>query len=208
MTRIDFSVSPEYGFSGRVSDLDNIPLAAVPIEVLTESSFVLQSALTDRFGLYRFDGLPPNRYELRLDPDFAERYGMPKASRWVKLDDDFLFDQNLMVPTRSHGHIRGRAVAQIPRGYDAYVTIDGKRLARVHGEGEFYIGGLQPGSYTIALAIEKPDSKDLVPISHQWRASVRKDHGTWVDVASEQRLVASTLGPQTLDALVATLAGP
>ena len=97
VTRMDFSVSPEYGFSGRISDVDDVPMAHVLVEVLSDTGVLLQAANSDLFGLYRFDGLKPGRYELRLGGRFAEQSGMPRVSRWVDLDDGFLFDQNLTL---------------------------------------------------------------------------------------------------------------
>lgn len=98
VTRVDFFVRPEFGIAGRVRDAAGQPAPGVRIELLDGSHAVIGRAVTDRFGLYRIDGLEIGRYMLRVPPDGAPGVGFDGPSRIVEIVDDFLFDQDLELP--------------------------------------------------------------------------------------------------------------
>ncbi|MFV2072550.1 MAG: carboxypeptidase regulatory-like domain-containing protein [Thermoanaerobaculales bacterium] len=98
VTRIDFAVHPEYGIAGRLTDAAGRVLAGLRLDVVDEEGERIASAVTDRFGLYRVDGLTIGRYTVRVAegslPDQAE--GSPSLE--VEIVDDFLFGQDLILP--------------------------------------------------------------------------------------------------------------
>jgi len=103
VTRVGFVVEPEYGLAGRLTDAAGDPVAEAWVEIVDAGGELHDTARTDRFGLYRFDGLPPGSYTLRV----AER-SFPDAdfelpSRRVEVRDDFLFGQDLRMPSPSRG---------------------------------------------------------------------------------------------------------
>ena len=67
------------------------------------------SAVTDRFGLYRMDGLSPGRYTLAVQVRDPHAAGAPEGV--VVLTDDFLFGQDLVLPAQPR--TEGRPVAQL-----------------------------------------------------------------------------------------------
>jgi hypothetical protein len=98
VTRVDFAVRPEFGIAGRVTDARRTPLPAVRLELFDEGGTRVHVTHTDRFGLYRMDGLPIGRYLLRLSPeDFGETLA-PLPAREIEIRDDFLFEQDLELP--------------------------------------------------------------------------------------------------------------
>jgi hypothetical protein len=52
--------------------------------------------VSDRFGLYRIDRLPPGTYTLRVAP--GQLPGVELPTREVVVSDDFLFGQDLQLP--------------------------------------------------------------------------------------------------------------
>jgi hypothetical protein len=89
-TRVDFVVRPLFGLAGRVTTPDGARLAGVRVEVVDPAGEVIGYGITDRFGLYRVDGLSIGRCTVRV----ADH---PKASLAVELVDDFLFGKDLVV---------------------------------------------------------------------------------------------------------------
>ncbi len=98
VTRLDFVVKPEFGLAGQVTDAAGARLPGIRIEILDAGGQVLKSVPSDRFGLFRVDGLAIGRYTLRIAPeDFP---GAPSAlpARPVEIVDDYLFGQDLVLP--------------------------------------------------------------------------------------------------------------
>jgi protocatechuate 3,4-dioxygenase beta subunit len=96
ITRVDFTVRPEYGLAGRVRDASGNALPDRSMELYDAQGQRRGQAVTDRFGLYRMDGVPPGRYELRLVAQPGETEPMPR--RGVVIARDFIFDQDLKLP--------------------------------------------------------------------------------------------------------------
>ncbi len=103
VTRLNFIVRPEFGIAGRLRDASGAPVAGMKVELLDGSRAVVATAVTDRFGLYRMDGLPIGTYMLRLKPGIAPD-SQPQPSRPVQIEDDFLFDQDLQLPVILEQH--------------------------------------------------------------------------------------------------------
>ena len=103
VTRVDFVVRPEYGIAGRVVAGSGDPAPGVRVELLDGSHVVVARALTDRFGLYRLDGLPVGSYLLRVEPFTRPGVEVDSPSRIVRITDDFLFGQDLALPPESGG---------------------------------------------------------------------------------------------------------
>jgi len=95
VTGVDFTATQEFGFAGRVL-VEDYTFANALVELLDSHGNVVQSARTDRFGLYRFDGLPVGKYRVRLSSKNAPGADVIWPSREV-LVDDFLFGQDLVL---------------------------------------------------------------------------------------------------------------
>jgi hypothetical protein len=98
VTRVDFAVRPEFGIAGRVTDARRAPLLGARLELFDADGTRVHTTLTDRFGLYRMDGLPIGRYVLRLSPEEFEGAPAPLPEREIEIRDDFLFEQDLELP--------------------------------------------------------------------------------------------------------------
>jgi hypothetical protein len=98
VTRVDFIVRPEFGVAGRVRDAAGTPVAGLEVEVLDDSGSVVSRTRSDRYGLFRIDGLAIGRYLLRPAPFGIAGLDAAAAARPVQITDDFLFDQDLTLP--------------------------------------------------------------------------------------------------------------
>ncbi|HXV74784.1 MAG TPA: carboxypeptidase-like regulatory domain-containing protein, partial [Candidatus Polarisedimenticolaceae bacterium] len=98
VTRVDFIVRPEFGIAGRVRDASGAPVSGMHVEILDGSSAVVVTAVTDRFGLFRVDGLPIGSYLLRPRPRDLAGLDAGAVERVVRITDDFLFGQDLTLP--------------------------------------------------------------------------------------------------------------
>lgn len=99
VTRVDFTVRPEFGLAGRIRTAAGADAPGVEVEVLDGEGRRLRSVRADRFGLFRVDGLPIGFYTLRIAS--ASLPGLPEEDlpvRSVEIRDDFLFDQDLTLP--------------------------------------------------------------------------------------------------------------
>ena len=98
VTRVDFAVHPEYGIAGRLTDAAGRRLSDRRIEVIGTDGNLIGATTTDRFGLYRIDGLPAGAYTIRV-AGAGEPDGEPAlVERRTELTDDFLFGQDLVLP--------------------------------------------------------------------------------------------------------------
>ncbi len=98
VTSVDFSVRPEFGITGRLTDNAGRHVAGARLEVLDSGGSRAAITLTDRFGLYRADGLAIGRYTVRVAEDgFPEREGKLPSFE-LEITDDFLFGQDLQLP--------------------------------------------------------------------------------------------------------------
>ncbi|GAK60061.1 Alr3592 protein [Candidatus Vecturithrix granuli] len=100
-TRVDFVVRPEYGIAGRITDHTGNTLQGAYIELLDEQGNMIKHTLTDQFGLYRIDGLPPGIYRLRAATQSPSDPFMASPEREIEIVDDFLFGQDIQLPTLS-----------------------------------------------------------------------------------------------------------
>ncbi len=100
-TRVDFVVRPEFGIAGRVTDSSGAYRADIRVELFDAAGRKQHVASTDQFGLYRIDGLPAGAYTLRIAPHHLPDPAIRPPQRSVTLTDDFLFDQDLILPLRT-----------------------------------------------------------------------------------------------------------
>ncbi len=98
VTRVDFAVRPEFGIAGRVRDAAGRPVPGVSLEIVNDADGTVADAATDRFGLYRVDGLPPGTYQLRVADSWRPELNRPLPTRSVDIRDAFLFNQDLELP--------------------------------------------------------------------------------------------------------------
>ncbi len=89
-TSVNFKLLLRLGFAGQVTvagkgDPD------FPVEVLDSQGKTITQTITDTWGYYRIDGLPPGRYTVRAKG----------TQRTVTLTRQFLFEQNLALPAHT-----------------------------------------------------------------------------------------------------------
>jgi len=97
VTTVDFSVRPEFGIAGRLTDAAGRRIEGRLIEVVDGDGKRIGRAVSDRFGLYRVDGLPVGVYTVRVVDDTSLEPGRSVGSRRFELVDDFLFGQDLAL---------------------------------------------------------------------------------------------------------------
>jgi hypothetical protein len=98
VTRVDFVARPEFGIAGRVSDATGKPVAGMPLELLDGARAVVARTLTDRFGLYRIDGLEIGTYLLRPRSTALPGLDLDSGSIVIPVVDDYLFGQDINLP--------------------------------------------------------------------------------------------------------------
>ncbi len=86
-TRVDFVVRPEFGLAGRVTGPGGRVVPGVNVQLFDTDGEAVGSCRTDRFGLFRMDGIPAGSYVLRSVGS--------GVSRRIRVVDAFLFDQDL-----------------------------------------------------------------------------------------------------------------
>ncbi|MEA5593959.1 carboxypeptidase-like regulatory domain-containing protein [Rivularia sp. UHCC 0363] len=98
VTRVDFPIRTEYGVAGKVTDASGQPLTEVRVELVTNAGKRVLSSTTDRFGLYRLDGVPVGKYILQVSPldTLNSKNNLPK--RQVEINNQFVYNQNLQLP--------------------------------------------------------------------------------------------------------------
>ena len=95
VTRLTFTVRPEYGIAGRITNRDGQRIEGVTVEVVRGDGAVVGRGVSDRFGLYRIDQLPPGAYTVRVAA--GQFPGVDLPSRELVISDDFLFGQDLQL---------------------------------------------------------------------------------------------------------------
>lgn len=96
-TRVDFVVRPLFGIAGRVTRTGGTRVPGVRVEVVDAQGQVVGRGVTDRFGLYRVDGLAVGRYAVRVAPAGSGSPAGDGPRREFELVDDFLFGQDLVI---------------------------------------------------------------------------------------------------------------
>ena len=95
---VRFEVVPLFGMAGRVIDHTGLPLPEIRVVLEDKNGKTIQSARSDRFGLFRMDGLPNGRYILRIPVQGKLIPDLVLPSREVTIRDQFLFDIYLKLP--------------------------------------------------------------------------------------------------------------
>ena len=99
VTRVALPVRLEYGLAGRVVDAAGEPVPDVTVTATAADGAVAGRGTTDRFGLYRIDGLPPDTYHLRA----TGGTGAGTGDRSTTIVDDYLFGQDIVLSTPAAG---------------------------------------------------------------------------------------------------------
>ncbi|AFZ04009.1 carboxypeptidase regulatory-like domain-containing protein [Calothrix sp. PCC 6303] len=98
VTKLDFPVRQEYGVAGKITDATGQPVAEVKIELLNGAGARVISNVTDKFGLYRLDGVPVGKYTLRISQTDQLNSNDTLPKRQVEVSDEFVYNQNLQLP--------------------------------------------------------------------------------------------------------------
>jgi len=93
ITHVEFGVRPEFGIAGRIQDETGRRIVGIEVELVSMDGSLINSARTDRFGLYRMDGIIPGTYRLRVR---WNEMTLSEIERQINVND-FLFDQDLCV---------------------------------------------------------------------------------------------------------------
>ncbi|MGE0623998.1 MAG: carboxypeptidase regulatory-like domain-containing protein [Pseudomonadales bacterium] len=93
-TPVDFSVSQEFGLSGRVTDGSGAGVAGIRLALVTADGEPVATVRTDPYGYYQMSGLSAGRYEVRTGEG-------GEAVRRAVLVDDFVFDVDLTLAAPS-----------------------------------------------------------------------------------------------------------
>ncbi len=98
VTRVSFPVRVEYGVAGKIIDVSGKPISQVRIELINEAGARVLSGVTDKFGLYRLDGVPIGKYTLQISPqeNLSNQRQLPKRN--IEIRNEFVYDQNLHIP--------------------------------------------------------------------------------------------------------------
>ena len=123
VTRVGFELRAEYGIAGRVTGAGGVPQPSVRVLLLDAAGEVVGRAVTDRYGLYRIDRVPPGSYRLRVASETPPEGDSPPAERPVEVDDSFLFGQDLDLEA-SRRRLRATAPALPTIVIDWYPTTD------------------------------------------------------------------------------------
>lgn len=92
-TRVDFLLVELFGLAGQVRNAQGKPLESVQVVLNNQQGSTVSRVTTDVFGFYRFDQVPRGTYEVQV----MSQEGTVLSKRTVVLED-FLFDQDLVVP--------------------------------------------------------------------------------------------------------------
>lgn len=116
VTRADFRTHPEFGAAGRVLDASGEPVAELPLLLFDAEERPIRTLTTDRFGLYRVDGLRSGRYTLRPATEIVPPRIPSVPQRVLEIEFEFLFDQDLRLTWREpRQEDQGRVTALIVR---------------------------------------------------------------------------------------------
>lgn len=96
VTRIDFDMQAKYSAAGRVTDADGQPALQQKVVLLDGTGQKMMETYTDQFGYFRVDGLINGQYVLQAVTD----EGDVMSDREFTIEDDFLFDINIMIPAQ------------------------------------------------------------------------------------------------------------
>jgi len=106
VTTLDLEVRPMLGVAGRITGNDRQPLAGVVVELVATDGEArgdaVAAATTDRFGLYRMDGIAIGSYSLRISPASLPGTAISMPELPVTVGADFLFGQDLELPITLH----------------------------------------------------------------------------------------------------------
>ncbi len=89
---VDFVVQREFGLAGRVLDGHDVGIASVAVAAHRADGTLVGTAYTDAYGYYRFAGLVPGTYRLRVNDPEA-----PPVVLNVEVVDAFVFDADMVL---------------------------------------------------------------------------------------------------------------
>jgi hypothetical protein len=98
VTKLDFPVRQEYGVAGKITDATGQPVPEVKIELINGAGARVISNVTDKFGLYRLDGVPVGKYTLRVSQTDQLNSNDTLPKRQIEISDEFVYNQNLQLP--------------------------------------------------------------------------------------------------------------
>jgi hypothetical protein len=91
-TRVNFTLAYEYGVAGQVLYEDKQPAIGLVVNVYGSLSDLIHSTRTDQYGYYRFSGLEPGGYVIKVSPESQNT-----IERQITIADTDLFDTDFTV---------------------------------------------------------------------------------------------------------------
>jgi hypothetical protein len=92
-TEVPLALEVRFAIAGRVQDVNGLNKINERMLILDERGRTVGEVYTDQYGLYRADNLAPGIYTVAV-----ERDGGFVADIEITISDDFLFEQDLVVP--------------------------------------------------------------------------------------------------------------
>lgn len=90
-TEVNFEVVAEYGIAGKITSHDGQAMVAANVMLTLEKGNAIYKAISNAFGFYRIDQLPPGDYLLSA----TDIEGNTTPLRNIYIEDDYLFGQDL-----------------------------------------------------------------------------------------------------------------
>ena len=214
--------------SGTVRTSEGAPIAGIKIAATDTSSalrgLLFQTTYSTATGGFRFDSLPPGRYQLVAS---EERPASAAAARWATAD--LIADGNpvkdVSLVMRQGEAVSGRIVVEGPNPpstnprltlvtLDRDPTTSASFSARLDSDGQFMFAGVMPGRYLLVasnppagylITAARLDGRDLCDLAVDVRAA-QEIRGLEVRLSSKAASLTGTLfdraGRPTSDALV------
>ena len=96
-TRVDFSLRPEFGVFGKVTDQNGDPAVGFRVAVYDQDGVPVREGRTDGYGYYRISGLSPGDYRIHVLVPLVDVGGKTEG-RALSVEDGDLFDVNFELP--------------------------------------------------------------------------------------------------------------
>lgn len=159
ITDQDFVLQPDASLSGQVT-AGGSPVGNVTVTITGPDGFE-NSTVTDAEGNYQFDLLPPGDYTVTVEPPEGYEVDGPGSLDETITDEDVTdVDFALFRPGALGGKVLDDEGAPVSDVTIEITGPDGAETLTTDAEGNYYLGDLPPGEYTIVMTV--PDGYTTV----------------------------------------------
>jgi hypothetical protein len=92
-TEVPLALEARFAIAGRVQNSAGEFSVGERLVIINDNDRIVGEAYSDQFGFYRADNLAPGEYRV-----YVERVGNKVAQRQVTITNEFLFEQDLIIP--------------------------------------------------------------------------------------------------------------